>query len=153
MTEPAEHGALANRRVLVVEDEYFIADDITRALQALGAHVVGPAPDRERALDLLEKGRVDLAVLDINLSGEMVYPIADLLVGRGVPVVFATGYDRAALPARFADAPRWDKPFDPGALARALPALVPPVSPVEGTAGRQSEGETHESSTGGRAAP
>lgn len=124
MTETSEHG-LSGRRVLVVEDEYFIADDIARALRRLGAEVVGPAPNREEALALLYSGeRIDLAVLDINLHGKMVHPVADVLQERGVPFVFATGYDQSVLPERHQNTPRWEKPFDPNALVRTLPKLV-----------------------------
>lgn len=124
MTAASEQG-LSGRRVLVVEDEYFIADDIARALDRLGAEVVGPVPDRDEALALLHSGeRIDLAVLDINLHGEAVHPVADALQDRGVPFVFATGYDAAAVPAAYQDVPRWEKPFDPRDLAKALPGIV-----------------------------
>ena len=74
---------------------------------------------------LLSSGeRIDLVVLDINLHGEMVHPVADALQERGVPFVFATGYDQSVLPERHQDAPRWEKPFDPNALVRALPQVV-----------------------------
>jgi len=117
--------ALAGCRVLVVEDEYYIADDIARALRGLGAEVVGPVADRDEALALLAAGeRVDAAVLDINLQGEMVYPVAEALTGHGVPFVFATGYDQAAIPSGYEHVARWQKPFDPDALVRALPTLL-----------------------------
>src|SRR3712207_8803154 len=73
---------LTGRRILVVEDEYFIADDIARALTGLGAEIVGPAPDVESAAALLSQRPVDWAVLDINLQGEMVYPVAEALRGQ-----------------------------------------------------------------------
>ena len=124
MAAASEQG-LSGRQVLVVEDEYFIADDIARALDRLGAEVVGPVPDRDEALALLSSGeRIDLAVLDINLHGETVHPVADALQDRGVPFVFATGYDQSVVPDRHQDAPRWEKPFDPTVLVRALPRLI-----------------------------
>ena len=116
---------LTGRRVLVVEDEFFIADDLARALTALGAEVVGPVPTRDEALEELSgAGRIDLAVLDINLRGEPVFPVADALAASGVPFVFATGYEEATVPERFRHVPRWEKPFNPDALARALPQLA-----------------------------
>lgn len=116
---------LEQRRVLVVEDEYFLADDMARALRSLGAEVVGPAPTRTKALALLASGeRVDAAVLDINLRGEAVFPVAEALTTRGVPFVFATGYDQSQVPASFQDVPRWEKPFDAGKLATMLPRLL-----------------------------
>ncbi|PVE24785.1 hypothetical protein DC522_09230 [Microvirga sp. KLBC 81] len=117
--------ALARCRVLVVEDEYFIADDMARALQKIGAEVVGPIPKKDRALALLSSGeQIDAAVLDINLRGEEVFAVADALTERGIPFVFATGYDASSIPPSYKGIPRWEKPFSPDALARALPGIV-----------------------------
>jgi CheY-like chemotaxis protein len=117
--------SLTGRRVLIVEDEYFLADDIARALAQLGAEVLGPVATREEALDLLSTGeRIDLAVLDINLEGESVFPVADTLIEQGVPFLFATGYDQTAIPAQYQQVPRWEKPFAPEALAQALSIIM-----------------------------
>lgn len=117
--------SLAGRRVLVVEDEYFLAQDLARALVRLGAEVAGPVPTREDALARLQEGeRLDAAVLDINLRGQTCYDIADALLARGVPFVFATGYGRAVLPPAYGDIPLWEKPFDPDRLVRALPQIA-----------------------------
>ena len=124
MPHPASEGALAHRRVLVVEDEYFIADDMVRVLQKLGADVVGPVQTAEKAMALLQDSPVDVAVLDINLRGRMVFPVADALRDRGVPFVFATGYTEAAVPPDYSDVPLWEKPFQPEELAKALPGLM-----------------------------
>ena len=124
MPHPASEGALAHRRVLVVEDEYFIADDMVRVLQKLGADVVGPVQTVEKAMSLLQDSPVDVAVLDINLRGRMVFPVADALRDRGVPFVFATGYTEAAVPPDYSDVPLWEKPFQPEELAKALPGLM-----------------------------
>src|SRR3712207_6367004 len=98
ITSPAT-GSLAQCRVLVVEDEFYIADEMALALQKLGAEVVGPVPTKDKALALLaSEERIDAAILDINLKGQAVYPVADALAERGVPFVFATGYDQAAVP-------------------------------------------------------
>jgi CheY-like chemotaxis protein len=115
---------LTGRRVLVVEDEYFIADDIARALSKLGAEVVGPASDLHDAANLVTARPVDWAVLDINLQGEMVYPVAQALKERGIPFLFATGYGQSSIPPGYANVPRWEKPFDAEALAQVLPALL-----------------------------
>lgn len=118
-------GALANRRVLVAEDEYFIARDIARALHALGAEVVGPVPSQDEVQALLATGeRLDAAILDINLNGEMVFPVLEALTARGIPVVFATGYKPSTVPAQYQDVPCWQKPFDPRVLVQALPDLL-----------------------------
>jgi CheY-like chemotaxis protein len=109
-------------RYLVVEDEYFIAADLTHLLESLGIEVVGPAASVQEALRLVENdgGRLDGAVLDINLRDERVYPVADALRARGVPFVFTTGYDAASVPSSYADAPRCEKPVDKARLARCL---------------------------------
>jgi hypothetical protein len=83
--------------------------------------VVGPVASVNGALDLIaETERLDGAVLDVNLQGEMAYPIADALVARGVPFVFATGYDEASIPPRYAHIRRCEKPVDPAKIAKAL---------------------------------
>ncbi|MHB2207564.1 response regulator [Methylobacterium sp. CM6257] len=93
---------LAGRRVLVVEDDYFLADETSRALKAAGATVLGPVPSVEGAFDILEKNTPDAAVLDVNLAGEMSFPIADALAASNVPFVFVTGYDQGAIPTSYA---------------------------------------------------
>ncbi|MGF1627658.1 MAG: response regulator [Alphaproteobacteria bacterium] len=110
------------KRLLVVEDEYLVATDLACALEAMGVMVVGPAGTVEDALDLVESdgGRLDGAVLDINLRGERVYPVADALTARGVPFVFATGYDMATVPETYAQVPRCEKPVDRARLTRLL---------------------------------
>ncbi|HEX2136550.1 MAG TPA: response regulator [Microvirga sp.] len=125
MTSSTASGTLASHRVLVVEDEYFLADDMAQALKKLGATVVGPVPTRDAALALLSCDEaIDTAVLDINLKGQAVFPVADILIARGVPFVFATGYDQSTVPPAYKDVPRWEKPFDPDQLARVLPWFV-----------------------------
>lgn len=112
---------LSGRNVLVVEDEYFLADDLAMSFRAQGASVVGPAASIDDALDLLDGGaRVDGAILDVSLQGEKAFPVADLLLERNVPFVFSTGYDRSAIPARFAGVTLCEKPVDAAELARAL---------------------------------
>jgi CheY-like chemotaxis protein len=124
MVDTAGTGAPAYLRVLIVEDEYLLADDMAQALRKFGADVVGPVPSSDQALALLAEEPVDAAVLDINLKGQMVFPVADVLREQGVPFVFATGYDEAAVPEAYRDVPRWEKPFRPEDLAKALPAIV-----------------------------
>ena len=122
MSEP---NLLFGRRVMLVEDEYFIADDLTKALQKVGAEVIGPVPAVGKALSLLASDqRIDAAVLDINLQGEAVFPIADALVERGIPFAFATGYGQGEIPAKFEGVLRWEKPFEPAEIARGLIGLL-----------------------------
>ncbi|MCD2323348.1 response regulator [Sphingomonas sp. IC-56] len=112
--------ALDGMRILVVEDEYLLADDLRDALTEAGAQVLGPVPSVDDAQALIAReAEIDAAVLDINLRGEMVFPVADVLAKRGVPFAFATGYDEWALPERFAGAPRVEKPLK-GARVMAL---------------------------------
>ncbi len=120
----SDTSASDGRRVLVLEDEYFLADELARVLIQLGAKVVGPVPTLTEALALLDTVRVDAAVLDVNVRGEMAFPLADALQARDVPFVFATGYDQSMIPLKYAAVPRWEKPFDSEALARTLPGLV-----------------------------
>jgi len=118
-------GAEANfsgQKLLVVEDEYIVAADFALRLEDAGAEVVGPAGCVQDALELVETegGRLDAAVLDVNLAGELVYPVADALASRGVPFVFTTGYDASAIDPAYSGTPRCEKPIDPASLARVL---------------------------------
>ncbi len=104
-------GSLRGRRVLIVEDDYLIAEDLREQLLSCGAVVLGPVACVADALALLEDGAVpDMAILDIGLGGGKVYPVADALRRRGIPFVFATGYDSWSIPDAYADVPRSEKP-------------------------------------------
>ena len=84
---------LTDRRILVVEDEFLLMEDLCRDLQDAGAVVVGPAPSVAQALALIEtEPAIDAAILDVNLGGEMAFPVADALQRRDCPFVFTTGY-------------------------------------------------------------
>jgi DNA-binding response OmpR family regulator len=111
---------LARKRILVVEDDYLVAMDIVRALERAGAEVVGPAPAVEAALNALEQTVLDGAILDINLGGEMAFPVADALMARGVPFIFATGYDAQVIPLRFMHVKRCEKPMASEQICAAL---------------------------------
>ena len=103
---------LAGCRVPVIEDEYFIADDLNRALTDQGAQVIGPIGEMQAALQQVRQDGFEVAVLDLNLRDEMAFSVADELRRLGVAFVFATGYEQADIPARFANVNRWEKPFD-----------------------------------------
>lgn len=119
----ADETTLAGRRILVVEDEYWLATEIADVLKAEGAEILGPVGTLADAERLLETNP-DCAVLDVNLHGEMAFPIAERLRAARVPFAIASGYDSGALPPSLAEVPRLQKPFDPGALRSLLPALI-----------------------------
>ena len=120
MAEP-NSSALRGARLLVVEDEYTIATDLARALEEAGVQVVGPAGSVPQALRLISEAQdIHGAVLDIRLRDERVYPVADVLRQRGIPFVFATGYEGWVIPPAYADVPRCEKPVDTSELARVL---------------------------------
>ena len=96
---------LSGRCVLIVEDEYFLADDPAKGFADAGIDILGPVSSLAKALDLAEHKVIDGAVLDINLDGRKVYDMADALIERGVPVIFVTGNDMSDIPARFAHVP------------------------------------------------
>lgn len=118
---------LSGKRILVIEDEYYIASDLKIALQKADAIVVGPVGDLGRGLALLDDDRLDAAVLDVNLEGAASYPIADRLTDRQVPYLFVTGYDDWALPDSYRQVPRITKPFTMPTVLAAIEQLVAPV--------------------------
>ncbi len=113
--------SLRQRRILIVEDEYFISEEMVRDFEAEGAQVVGPFPSVEDGLEVVARNEpIDGAVLDINLRGEMVFPLADALRTRGVRFVFSTGYERWSIPTTYQGVTLCEKPVDSAKLARAL---------------------------------
>jgi two-component SAPR family response regulator len=99
--------------VLVVDDEALIAMVLEDLLRHLGCEVIGPAGDVSSAIDLIGNGdrALDGAILDVNLRGELVYPVADALQSRGVPFVFVSGYADYGIDPRYAAIPAMAKPF------------------------------------------
>jgi response regulator RpfG family c-di-GMP phosphodiesterase len=108
-------------RILVVEDEYMIVDDMQRELEKLGVLVIGPAPTVAMALRLLDATPVlDGAILDINLRGEKSFPVADALHERSIPFVFTTGYAASMIPEPYRSMPRFEKPVTMQDVVRAI---------------------------------
>jgi len=120
-------------RVLVVEDSSFVLLGLEAVFDHLGWVMVGPATRREAAMSLAAKDHFDVALLDINLDGEMSWDVAAVLRGRGIPIVFGTGYNvQTVLPEAYRGAPTLNKPFTLEALELALlGALAPKPSPLK----------------------
>jgi CheY-like chemotaxis protein len=114
---------LAGLRVLVVEDEMMVSMLIEDMLEDLGCTVVGPASRLDEALALAGEAELDCAVLDVNLGGQSIFPLADLLRAKGAPFAFATGYGDAGLRDVDKGSPVLQKPFRETDLARVLAVL------------------------------
>lgn len=118
-----DKAKLNGLRVLVVEDEMMVSMLIEDMLGDLGCHVVGPAARLDEALELAHAGELDCAVLDVNLGGQPIFPLADVLRGKGKPFAFATGYGDAGLRDVDKGTPVLQKPFRESDLARVLGEL------------------------------
>jgi CheY-like chemotaxis protein len=120
------------KRVLIVEDEAMISMLIEDMVIDFGYRVVGPAARLDHALTLALQAEIDLALLDINVDGSVVYPVADVLRFRGIPFIFATGYDFRTLPQRFKGNPTLSKPFSYQTFADTLRHVVAdfPTAPL-----------------------
>ena len=121
--EPDQALPLAGKRILLVEDEYYIADDLRRTLNAAGADIVGPFSTVAKAQEALDQGEFDCAVIDLNLHGESGLQLADRLTEQGKSFAIATGYGSGAVPDRYRGVPRIEKPFDPSALLQIVRQL------------------------------
>jgi CheY-like chemotaxis protein len=121
MTGPA--GAAAKRRVLVVEDEMLIGMLLEDMLTDMGHEVAAIVPRLKDALAAVERETFDLAVLDVHLHGESAFPVADALIAKGVPFIFATGYGERGLPDSYRGRPVLQKPFARDDLDRLLKTI------------------------------
>jgi CheY-like chemotaxis protein len=131
-------STFTGQRVLVAEDDYVVAQQMAHELRELGAWIVGPVSTPDAALQLACEHRLDAAVLDINLRGGAVYPVADLLRRKGVPFLFATAYDLRAMPKRYAEVRVYDKAAQVVTLAEALSLELEPKLQSMGTEFRYS---------------
>lgn len=109
-------------RVFVVEDEAMVSMLMEEFLEELGCEITGTASRFDDALEKAGSLTLDLALLDVNLAGRLSYPVAELLLARGVPVVFSTGYGAAALPEALHGVTVLSKPFRNNQLAAAMQA-------------------------------
>ena len=110
--------------VLVVEDETLLRMMITEMLEELGHRVAAEAARLEQALALAESVDFDLAILDVNIAGQLITPVAELIAARRLPIIFATGYGKPGLPEAFRDRPALRKPFMIEGLKHAIELAV-----------------------------
>lgn len=120
MTQPS----VAGTRVLVVEDEAVVVMMLEAMLDELGCTVAGVASEPQEAEALLEPRAFDCALLDINLGGKPVYPLAEKLAKHGIPFIFVTGYDRPDVQEDLRNWPVLRKPFDLASLQQALASAL-----------------------------
>jgi DNA-binding response OmpR family regulator len=117
-------GSLAGLEILLVEDEAIIALMVEDLLRDLGCGRVRHASRIGRALEMIEERRPGAAILDVNLGGDVVFPVAERLEAAGTPFVFTTGYERDIVPARWRGRPFVQKPIEGNNLAAALRAAL-----------------------------
>jgi len=115
---------LNGKTILLVEDEFLLALQLEDLLQSRGGTVLGPFPRLDEAMRAALREDFDFAILDINLNGTMVYPLADDLLARGIPFLFLSGYSLSNLPERFRAVTRLNKPCDPAMLLNTLRARL-----------------------------
>ena len=113
-------SATPTKRILVVEDEPMIRMLLEDMLGELGYTVAAEAARIEEALEAAKNADFDIAILDVNLNGQPISPVADALVARGMPFVFATGYGERGLPEPYRDRPTLKKPFQMDGLKQML---------------------------------
>jgi DNA-binding response OmpR family regulator len=130
--EQTVSDSIAGKCVLVVEDDYVLAREVCNDLKSHGVNVLGPAPTVHYASLIVGRRRLDGAILDIKLFGQEVYELVDVLMARGVPIVFATAYQKDHIDARYRSVETLHKPLDLGQLRRCVAAFRPqrPATPV-----------------------
>lgn len=117
---PTDKDPLRGVRVLIVEDEFLVAIQLEDTLSALGCEVLEPAHSIDEAEKAVAENEFDVAVLDINIAGKAIYPIAEILGNRGIPFVFTTGYSREHIEEGWREAPTLRKPYLALELRRVL---------------------------------
>lgn len=116
---------LQGSRILVVEDEYYVALQVEQELSEAGAVIIGPVPSVDAALAMIDRAHsIDAAMLDINLNGQEVFTVADRLMAEGVPFLFSTGYGEQDIPTRYAHVPRIEKPIQQHAITAAIRQML-----------------------------
>ena len=123
--------SLSGQVVLVLEDDFYLAEDATLALRDAGAEVVGPFANAADAMAVLKGGRITAAVLDLNMGAGPSFEMSRAVRDAGAPFVFVTGYDKDAIPEEFADVVRLEKPVEVRDIVRAIAALARPHASTE----------------------
>jgi DNA-binding response OmpR family regulator len=119
------HRSSGTGRVLVVEDNYLLAEVICDFIIECELQPVGPAIGLESGLAVAREGAIDAAILDINLNGQFCFPICAALAARGIPFAFLTGYGQLSLvPSEFRSAPLICKPFEPEEMQAVLQMIL-----------------------------
>lgn len=118
-----EDRPLSGCRILVIEDEYFLAMELMALLEDKGAKVIGPVGNVDQALKQVLHDGFEVAVVDINLQGAESYSCADELKLQSIPFVFASAYHESFIPERFSDVHLWQKPYDHRALIEDITRL------------------------------
>jgi CheY-like chemotaxis protein len=106
--------------IFLVEDEVMIRMMVADMLEELGYSIAAEAGEVSDALRLAQSVEFDLAILDVNVNGKVISPVADLIAARNRPFIFATGYGSSGLPAEYRDRPALQKPFQIETLARTI---------------------------------
>ena len=125
MSVSVQSGHRREFRVLLVEDENLVAMLLEDMLVELGHSVVGPVARLKKALEMAQRELVDLAILDVNINGELSFPVAEALAARDIPFIFSTGYGERGLPPQYRNYPTLQKPFQQDDLEKLLAVVLP----------------------------
>ena len=115
---------MTGARVLVVEDEFYIADELVRALRNSGAEPIGPVSNLQDARRVISEKRPDAAILDLNLRGEIASTLAKELEADGVPCLIVSGYGDDSMPEAVSGVPRLEKPISSASVISSLEAQL-----------------------------
>ncbi len=125
---PGVLKATVRRSVLLVEDEVMIRMMVADMLEEIGYTIAAEAGDIDEAVRLVQITDFDIAILDVNVNGKVITPVAEAVQLRGLPFVFATGYGAQGLPEKFRDRPTIQKPFQIETLARTIESVLKGVA-------------------------
>ncbi|HEX7789172.1 MAG TPA: response regulator [Afipia sp.] len=121
---PGKFKAGSRTSILLVEDEVMIRMMVADMLEELGYKIAGEAGDIDEGVRLVQSTDFDIAILDVNVNGKVITPVAEAIQLRGLPFVFATGYGAQGLPEKFRDRPTLQKPFQIETLARTIETVL-----------------------------